>query len=232
MLAKETTCRPAEISLLISSSQTLNLTRLCSLRILIWDGGTIFEIVIIDSFGQANQVTSVTVGRMPLRQVNIYNKSKEAAVKRKWEWPMISAKNLGCSVVDMSEVTVWRIELRVAKRHLKDKWFVNSWASLYQMLPLIFQSLLADIRYCKASEDTNCSCWPTHPVWQKMSEVVDGQLFEYVPKLAPEEYEEITIKQKSQELERQIVGLLISTAGIQNLRADQFSSLAVKSPVD
>jgi hypothetical protein len=72
---------------------------------------TISEIDIIDSFGQANHVTSVTVGRMPLRQVIIYNKSKEAAVKRKWEWSMIWAKKLGCSVADMSEVTVWRIEL-------------------------------------------------------------------------------------------------------------------------
>jgi hypothetical protein len=141
---------------------------------------------------------------------------------------MIWAKKLGCSVADMSEVTVWRIELRVAKRHLKDKWFVNSWASLYQMLPRIFQSLLADIRYCEVSEDTNRSRWPTHPVWQKMSEVVDGQLFEYVPNLAPEEYEEITIKQKSQELERQILGLLISTAGIQNLRAEQLRSHVVE----
>jgi hypothetical protein len=89
---------------------------------------TISDIDIIDSFGQANQVTSVTIGRMPLRQVIIYNKSKEAEVKRKWEWSMIWAKKLGCSVADMSKVTVWRVELRVAKRHLKDKWFVSSWA--------------------------------------------------------------------------------------------------------
>ncbi len=189
----------------------------------------ISDVEIIDSYGQASGLNSVTVGRMPRRQVNIYNKSKESEAKRKWEWSMIWAKNLGCSIEEVCELTIWRVELRVAKRHLKDKWHVNSWASLYKMLPRIYQSCLDDIRYCQSTADTNRSRWPTHPLWEKVSKIVDEQLFDYIPKLAPEEYEEVTIKRKMRELERQILGLLISTAGIQNLRADQFSSHAVET---
>ena len=69
-------------------------------------------------------------------------------------------------------------------------------------------------------------------MWQmleKLPEIVDKRLFDFVPKLAPEEYEEVSANQKLFELESQILGLLISTAGIQNLRVDQFSSHAVET---
>ncbi|EDZ41844.1 conserved hypothetical protein [Rhodobacteraceae bacterium HTCC2083] len=170
---------------------------------------------------KSNRVTSVTVGMMPNRQVIIYDKTLEATVHRKGEWPLIWRQRAGS---ELDGARVWRVELRIAKRCFKDAWNVEGWASFYELLERILQKLLLDVRYCIVSTDTKRSRWPTHPIWHEVSRVVSESLFDHVPNLAPDEYKEVKREQKIGELQKQALGLLISTAAIENVNVNSFDN--------
>lgn len=177
--------------------------------------------------GHSSRNTSVTVGQMPNRQVIIYDKREEARQRKKVEWAAIWARSLygpHANPLDLSNRKnnqIWRIEIRVAKRHLKDVWGIKGWESFYTLLPEVYGNLLHDIRYCAPTTDENRSRWPTHPMWIAVKEIVDTKLFEFIPNLTPEEYAAIKRDQKLDELRTQIVGLAISTAAIEGIKASE-----------
>ncbi|MEP2782297.1 MAG: hypothetical protein ABJP33_07710 [Pseudoruegeria sp.] len=162
---------------------------------------------------------------MPNRQAILYDKREEVLARGKIEWPAIWAKTLygtHAKPLDLSNrkmAQIWRIEIRVAKRHLKDVWGIKGWESFYSLLPDVFGSLLQGIRYCVPTTDENRSRWPTHPMWSVVKEIVDTRLFEFVPNLMPEEYVAIKRDQKLDELRLQIFGLAIATAAIEGINS-------------
>lgn len=184
--------------------------------------------------GRSSRTTSVTVGKMPGRQVIIYDKREEVIAKRKHEWAAIWGRSINgptaspLDLADRASSQVWRVELRVGKRHLKDVWDINSWASLYQTLPRIYEKMLDDISYCMPTSDTNRSRWPNHPIWMTVRDTVASDLFDHIPKLAPEEYIEIKRQQKLNELEAQATGLIISMGGIEGVSDSSFSRYGAK----
>ncbi|MEP3037032.1 MAG: hypothetical protein ABJO67_22115, partial [Pseudoruegeria sp.] len=133
----------------------------------------------IETNGHSSRTTSVTVGKMPNRQAILYDKREEVLARGKIEWPAIWAKTLygtHAKPLDLSNrkmAQIWRIEIRVAKRHLKDVWGIKGWESFYSLLPDVFGSLLQGIRYCVPTTDENRSRWPTHPMWSVVKEIVD-----------------------------------------------------------
>lgn len=178
--------------------------------------------------GRSSRTTSVTVGKMPGRQCIIYDKREEVIVKRKHEWPAIWGRAMNgptappLDLNDRAASQVWRVELRVGKRHLKDVWDINSWASLYEMLPRMLLKMMDDVSYCQPAPDNNRSRWPNHAIWQAVRHVVASDLFVDVPTLAPEEYIEIKKEQKLDELATQILGLSISIAAVEGCNANDF----------
>lgn len=184
----------------------------------------------IEVNGRSGRTTSVTVGKMPGRQAIIYDKREEVLVKHKAEWAHVWGRAINgpeASPLDLSEREVsqiWRVEVRAAKRHLKDVWQINSWASLYQMLPMVYETMLSDIRYCKPGCDKNRSRWEDHEMWVSVREVVAANLFAHVPRLSSEEYVEVKRAQKLDELESQMLGLAVSTAAIKGVLPTAFST--------
>lgn len=189
----------------------------------------IFDIEKLQVNAKSNRSTSITVGKMPNRQVIIYDKSLEARIKGKHEWPMIWRKTMG---EELNGARVWRVELRVAKRHLKDVWNIDGWFSFYELLPRIMHKLMEDMRYCVAGNASNRSRWQMHPVWRKVSEVVAESLFDHTPLLSPEEYTEVKREQKIAELHRQALGLLVSTAAIEGVDTNGFDGYLAKTAAD
>ncbi len=183
---------------------------------------TIAEIETIDIRARSNRTTSITVGKMPGRQVIVYDKTQEVIAKRKFEWFLIWDKSMSQMGLSREDVPIWRVEIRVAKRHLKDVWNVTGWRSLYDLLPEILQKTLIDIRYCQLSVDTNRSRWEPHEIWQHVSRIVDTDLFPHVPTLSPEEYVDVKRTQKIEELNSQALGLLVSVAAIKGVGALTF----------
>ncbi|TAN63563.1 MAG: hypothetical protein EPN20_09480, partial [Magnetospirillum sp.] len=134
----------------------------------------------IGAHGTSGKVTSVTVGTMPGRQIIIYDKAREVAVKQKAEWPLIwgaSLQRQGRAPLAEGE-RVYRVELRAGKAYLKERWGITTWAELDAKLGDLFVAAVTDIRLCMATNDPNRSRWPLHPIWEAVTAAVKGDLFE------------------------------------------------------
>lgn len=166
----------------------------------------------IDIHGISGRYTSVTVGKMPGRQVIVYDKTREVAARQKDEWPKIWNASLvkqGRAPLAEGE-RVYRVELRAGKAYLKERWGITSWADLDAKLGDLFAAALSDIRYCEPNGDSNRARWPLHPLWEAVSEAVAGDLFEMCSGATPGVVKEVRRSQLAQTMSAMILGLLAS----------------------
>ncbi len=121
--------------------------------------------------GRSGRVETITIGRNPQRQVVLYDKRAEViATGKLFWWPIwdasLAAQGLpSMDRKDRAQSSVWRVEVRAYKRHLKDKWGVTTWGDLREKLPEILHYALCDVRYTEPTADTNRARWPDHPLW-------------------------------------------------------------------
>ena len=107
--------------------------------------------------------SSVTVGRMPGRQIIVYDKRREAIQKRKWHW-------FDCWGLDWKsdKEPVWRVEVRAGKKHLKDHWRITTFADLEATIADLVTNAMARIRYLDpTSMDANVTRRTEHPLWAR-----------------------------------------------------------------
>ncbi len=168
--------------------------------------------------GTSGCFTSVTVGKMPNRQVIVYDKRKEVVDKRKvywWEiWNASQAKRgeppLGPK--DQEGPQVWRVELRAGKDHLKKIWGGKSWGYLDDKLGSLLLKTLDDVRYVTPGSDSNRSRWPNHEIWGYVRNEVEGDLFEMMCPLDPNAVRKVLREEMDHMLRRQIKGLAATYA--------------------
>ncbi|WP_417278794.1 hypothetical protein [Celeribacter sp.] len=121
------------------------------------------------SNGKSGRFTSVTVGKMPGRQVTIYDKRLEVTDKRKpiW-WDLWNANHNSEGLPpldpkDRSESQIWRVEVRAGKRIMKDRWGITTWEDFDAKFGDVIAEAFEKIRYCEP--DTNRARWPNHEIW-------------------------------------------------------------------
>ncbi|KJS38250.1 MAG: hypothetical protein VR70_10465 [Rhodospirillaceae bacterium BRH_c57] len=131
--------------------------------------------------GASGRYTSVTCGKMPGRQVIVYDKSREVRMKQKTEWwahwdaarerqqlPTLSGKE-----------RIWRVELRAGKAHLKNRWGIASWSELDNKLGDLFARALTDIRYTiPNATDGERFRWGNHCLWDAVMRTIIEDLGE------------------------------------------------------
>lgn len=123
----------------------------------------------IEIVGQGGKINSVTVGKMPGRQVIIYNKRREVIDRRKVHWWKLWYPDEEVTE-EMTKRHVWRVEVRAGKRHLKDNWKVTTFDELRQRLPGLLTETLEAIRlHADEQSDTNVSRQELHPLWQTVA---------------------------------------------------------------
>ncbi|MBL4766478.1 MAG: hypothetical protein JKY94_01980 [Rhodobacteraceae bacterium] len=112
---------------------------------------------------QGRQINSLTIGKMPGRQVIIYDKRREVIDRRKSYWWKIWGVE--------KATRVWRVEVRAGKRELKDRWNVSTLESMEAMLPEILEKILTDIRlHADAQTDQNVTRQALHPIWEAIKQ--------------------------------------------------------------
>lgn len=121
---------------------------------------------------QGRRISSVTIGKMPGRQLIIYDKRLESVRKHKAHW----FDFWGVPDWRADRRPVWRVEIRAGKRELKDRWKIATWADLENQLADIVRATLADIRYTVPNDDQNVSRWPDHPLWVRVLQVMEAFL--------------------------------------------------------
>jgi hypothetical protein len=116
---------------------------------------------------QGRRITSITVGKMPGRQVIIYDKRTEAIQRQKKYWFDIWG-------VDR-ETRVWRIEVRAGKKDLKDRWRIATFDDLEASAASVFEETLRAIRLHDSDQtDSNVTRQDLHPAWQAALCIVTG----------------------------------------------------------
>jgi hypothetical protein len=166
----------------------------------------------IDIHGVSGRYTSVTVGKMPGRQIIVYDKTREAAARQKAEWPLIwnaALEKQGRAPLDDGE-RVYRVEVRAGKAHLKERWGITTWADLDAKLGDLFAAAMADIRYCVPSSDSNRARWSIHPLWTAAADAMAGDLFEMTSGARPGVVKEVRRAALAQTMSAMILGLLAS----------------------
>jgi hypothetical protein len=114
------------------------------------------------------RVSSVTVGRMPGRQVILYDKRREAVQTKKFHW----FDFWGVPDWRADRRPVWRIEVRAGKQALK-KYDATTWAGLAASFADFTADIMGAVRLTVPARDLNHSRWPVHPVW---AAALDGLL--------------------------------------------------------
>ena len=192
-----------------------------------------FEPTAVSINGRSGRVTSVTVGKMPGRQVIVYDKRAEVIAKHKvgwWEIWNAARERAGSQPLDRcnpAESRIWRVELRAGKHHLKDDWDIRKWDDLDNRLGDLFADMLTAIRYAQPTDDTNRSRWPNSPLWDQVWQVANGDLFEMRSYADPERVKLVKRDEHDQLLAGQMLGLLISRAALNGLDTHQLPDYAI-----
>lgn len=135
--------------------------------------------------GRSGRVSSATFGKMPGRQVIVYDKREEAMAKNKIDWFFVwdaAMEHAGRERLDFSDPAksrVWRAEFRLAKRALRDRAGIQGWASLYSGLADQLQQLTHDIELRVPSSNGDRTDWTVHPNWEVLRDVLAKDLFEH-----------------------------------------------------
>ena len=186
--------------------------------------------------GHSGRTTSVTIGKMPGRQVIVYDKREEAMKRRKYEWPLIWNANLqaaGLGPINLSNRAlsqVWRVELRLGKEALRNRKDIRGWGSLHEHLQAEMDQLAQDVTLTVPSTDSNRSRWPLHPLWPTTQEAVATRLFEHVGTVPPEAVREIDLKEKQLDLLKLIVANSVTLAFLEGLGPDDFEDFTETLP--
>lgn len=104
-----------------------------------------------------SRVETLTIGKMPNRQIQIYDKRKQSIKKKLTHWFEVWGK----SPKDLEPV--WRIEFRAGKDHLKD-WNIRTLVDLIEKAGDMVMQGFNDVRYL-AERSTNITRSKIHPIW-------------------------------------------------------------------
>jgi hypothetical protein len=178
------------------------------------------------------RVTGLRAGAIGNRQLSIYDKRNEIILKGKMGWLEIwnhARAHSGKPPLDLNDrdqSLVWRFELRLGSKQLRNRWEMRSWDDLNAMIGDAFVEFTKKIRYCVPTKDQNRSRWPTHELWQIVEEVVKGELHNIRSGVVPDDVKKANRAEHMDMLDGMILGLIISRAAAEGVKASGFEGFA------
>lgn len=169
-----------------------------------------------ETHGRSGRYTGVRVGKMPGRQVAVYDKRADVLAKSKVEWWEIwndRRQRQGLPPLDAGDRStsqVWRFELRAGKKHLKERWGITTWQDFDTKVGDMLRCAVQDVRYVLPQSGANRGRWPNHPAWTMVAEALDDDLFEMQSGSEPERIKEVIAAEVAAQLQAQIFGCLAS----------------------
>jgi hypothetical protein len=188
--------------------------------------------------GRSGRVSSVTVGKMPGRQIIVYDKRAEVIAKRKLGWweiwdRALQSKNLPpLDRENAAQSTIWRVELRAGKHHLKERWGVRTWSDLDARFGDMMMTMADAIRYTQPGRDTNRSRRPNSRLWENVREEISSDLLEMRSFAEPDLIKRVQREAHNQLLARQMIGLLTTRAGICGVPSDGLANFAILAGIE
>ena len=132
---------------------------------------------------RGRRLQSVTIGKMPGRQVIVYDKRAASIQKKEYMWFDVWGLSR-----DTPDLEVMRVELRAGKRELRDRWQIKTFADVKTSIGDVFESISSKIRYVAPNQgDSNVSRQILDPVWTTVKEHLHQNLFECRSGLTPDQ---------------------------------------------
>lgn len=169
---------------------------------------------------RGRKLESITIGKMPGRQVIIYNKRKAAIEKQTPFW----FKVWNIDPRDTSK-HVWRVEFRAGKKELKDKYNLRSFKDFEDSIGDVFCNTAEKVRYIEDEQTfSNISRTKSHPLWQAVTTALERNLLEYRSGLLPSQLKEVMREHQIEIYWQQIQGNVAGLAVAQNLTKEAMTS--------
>ncbi len=126
-----------------------------------------------ESTGQA--VEYVRIGKMPNRQVVLYDKTREIiSTKKSYWWKLWGIKK------SEFEGQIWRVEIRAGKKEL-NKWNLRTFADFEKMVGDVISTTLKEFKYTVPNpNDKNMTRWPMDIIWVKSIQATETDLIDYI----------------------------------------------------
>lgn len=175
-------------------------------------------------------VTGLRAGAIANRQLLIYDKRAEVIAKGKMGWLTIwnaARTNAGKPPIDLkcrTESQVWRFELRLGSKQLRNRFEMRSWLDLDAMIGDAFDDFSNRIRYCDPTPDSNRARWPAHELWRAVTSTIANDLHGNCSGVVPQNVKDANRAEHMRMLDRQILGLFVSRAAASDVNGPDFES--------
>lgn len=136
---------------------------------------------------RGRRLESVTIGKMPGRQIIVYDKRGAAIAQRKLFWFKVWD-------IDRSDPTalVYRVEVRAGKKELKDRWAIRTFDDVDRAFGDVVRHALDEVRYLAAYQsDSNVTRQHLDPLWEATRAQVERGLFDFRAGLLPSDLKQI-----------------------------------------
>lgn len=167
--------------------------------------------------GYSGRLNSIRVGKMPGRQVAVYDKRTDALTKSKTYWWDIWNAQLtisGHSAIsaESTKEKIWRVELRAGKSFLKEDCDIRTWEDFKARGASMFARIAKEVRYAVPTGDPNRSRWPSHPLWIDVTARITAGLKDDPGRVPIDRFSELARDELVDRLDQQILGCCASLA--------------------
>ncbi|MBV17510.1 MAG: hypothetical protein CMO05_08550 [Thalassospira sp.] len=179
-----------------------------------------------DEWNQAwrgQRCTGFTIGKMPGRQICIYDKRLEVVKKQKGHW--WSIWDIDRDELDEAGDQIWRLEIRAGKKHLKEHWGITRWPDLRKALGDIFKDALVQVRYKSRAweKNENVSRIDDDEFWCAAKDCITRDLSDWSSNATPGVIKQVMEDQQRQTITAQLVGLSANLAVLSGMDHDKIA---------
>lgn len=180
--------------------------------------------------GYSGRLNSIRVGRMPGRQVAIYDKRADALAKSKTYWWDIWNATLAASghpaiSAEITKEKIWRVELRAGKSFLKEQCDIRTWGDFKARGASMFARIANEVRYAVPTGDQNRARWPSHQLWADVTARIAAGLKDEAGSVSSDRFSELACLEFIDHLDQQILGCCASLAVALKIQDVEISDL-------
>lgn len=182
-----------------------------------------------EEHGIGEAVSGIKAGHISNRQLAIYDKRREVIDTKKLGWLEIWNKRRtieGKPLLDLQDKDnsqVWRFEMRIGSKQLRNRWEIRGWDSLYKRVGDALAEFTGKFRYALPNSDSNRSRWPAHPLWKAVTEEQTLYFAGLRSFAEPTLVKEVNREAHMELLDSQILGTIISRAVAEGKTAAEFN---------
>ncbi len=175
---------------------------------------------IIDRRGNSETCNYARFGKLPGKQLAVYQKAKKIIQEKDLIWiELLETKFRELVSPNEPLRDVWRFELRAGKTFITDRIGLRRWDKFVSSLQDVFLPIWNSISLRVPSRDTNRTRWHLSPIWVALAKIIREEITTDSPVIIPANVLARLREDHVNGLDAQQVGLIISRAALDEIDA-------------